>query len=225
MEWVDIWKFCHVLTFVYWVGADLGVFYSARIVANPGYSIDTRAAVLRILSQIDMIPRYMLVLTFPIGATLAAHLEVGPSGKVWLVVVWLLGIVWLIYVNQIHRQEGNSFGRRMAQIDLFLRLIFIASLILVTIWSVYGSGPFQTIWLNIKILLFAATVACGVGIRITFSPFVKAFSSLIRDGSSPEIEATMKRALNHAVPFVIGIWVIAAIIAYIGLSHERLFGS
>jgi len=64
---------------------------------------------------------------------------------------------------------------------------------------------------------------CGVGIRITFKPFVEAFKELGSKGSSFLIEEKMKRSLNHAVPFVIGIWFFAGLSAFIALSHERLF--
>jgi len=35
----------------------------------------------------------------------------------------------------------------------------------------------------------------------------------------------MTKSLNHAVPFVIGIWVFAAITAFLGMNHEILFGT
>ena len=41
---------------------------------------------------------------------------------------------------------------------------------------------------------------------------------------SPEVEAQMKGTLSRTRPFVIGIWVLAGITAFIGLNHERLFG-
>jgi hypothetical protein len=224
MDWQDIWKLVHVLTLVYWVGADLTVFYSARIVANPAYSKQTRATVFHLLGWIDMIPRYMLILTFPVGATLAANLGIGPQGGVWLAVVWVLGIVWLVYVTQIYRKEGTDVSRRMAKIDLYLRFLFFALLVISAVWSLAGDGPFKTTWLAVKVLLFAGTVGCGIGIRVTFMPFVSAFATLMREDSS-SAEATMKRALSHAVPFVLSIWILVAIVAFIGLSHEILFGS
>ena len=78
-------------------------------------------------------------------------------------------------------------------------------------------------WAAIKIILFAGTVFCGLGIRVTFKPFTGAFNTLVNEGSNPEVEATMKRSLNHAVPFVLGIWVLAGIAAFIGLTHEVIF--
>ena len=38
---------------------------------NSKYSFETRIQVLKLLGWVDMIPRYMLLLTFPIGLTLS----------------------------------------------------------------------------------------------------------------------------------------------------------
>ena len=225
MDWQDIFKLLHVLTFVYWVGADLGVFYSARLVVNPKYSPETRAAVLKLLARIDMIPRYMLLLTFPVGATLAANLGYSPIDGIWLYLVWAAAVAWIVMVWQIHHREGNESARTLTRLDLIMRLIFIAALTIPAVTSLAGTGPYQTEWLPIKVLLFAVAVACGVGIRVTFAPFGAAFGKLMSEGSSPVIEGKMTKSLNHAVPFVIGIWVLAAITAFLGLNHEIIFGT
>ena len=225
MDWQDIFKLLHVLTFVYWVGADLGVFYSARLVVNPKYSPETRARVLKLLAAIDMIPRYMLLLTFPVGATLAANLGYSPIDGVWLYLAWAAAIAWIVMVWQTHHREGTDAAKRLTRLDLMLRFIFIAALVIPAITSLAGAGPYQTEWLPIKILLFAGAVVCGIGIRVTFTPFGVAFGKLMTEGSSPAIEGQMTKSLNHAVPFVIGIWVFAAITAFLGMNHEILFGT
>ncbi|MDA0369099.1 MAG: hypothetical protein O3C65_05030 [Proteobacteria bacterium] len=225
MDWQDIFKLLHVLTFVYWVGADLGVFYAARLVVNPKYSPETRATLLKTLAWIDMIPRYMLLLTFPVGATLAANLGISPIDGVWLYLVWIAAAAWIVMAWQIHHREGTDAARRLTKFDLVLRLAFLAALVIPAITSLAGAGPYETQWLPIKILLFAGAVACGVGIRVTFTPFGAAFGKLMTEGSSPAVETQMSRSLAHAVPFVIGIWVFAAITAFLGMNHEMLFGS
>lgn len=62
----------HVLLFAYWLGADIGVFYSARVVRDSSLGIEARRTALRILGWIDQIPRYCLVLMLPVGYGLAA---------------------------------------------------------------------------------------------------------------------------------------------------------
>lgn len=223
MEWQDFFKLLHVLTFVYWVGADLGVFYAARLVVNPQYTPQTRATLLKVLDWIDQIPRYMLLATFPVGATLAARLEISPITGFWLYAVWIAAILWIWLITHLHKNQGKP--KALVQFDLGLRVLLIIALVVTGIMSIAGDGPFLRDWLGWKVLLFGLAVACGFGIRMAFAPFGPAFAQLMKEGSSPPVEAAMKKALDNAVPFVIGIWVFASMAAFLGLSHERLFGS
>ncbi len=223
MEWQDFFKLLHVITFVYWVGADIGVFYAARLVVNPQYTPQTRANILKILDWIDQIPRYMLLATFPVGATLAANLAISPITGFWLYAVWIVAIGWMWVITHLHKHHGKP--KALAQADLAARALLIAALVVTGIMSINGDGPFLRDWLGWKVLLFGCAVACGFGIRIAFRPFGPAFAQLMKEGSSPPVEAAMKKALDNAVPFVIGIWVFASAAAFLGLSHERLFGS
>jgi hypothetical protein len=52
-----LWQYLHILLFVYWLGADLGVFLAARYVARTDLSLDERLRFLDLLLKIDMGPR------------------------------------------------------------------------------------------------------------------------------------------------------------------------
>src|SRR5208283_442262 len=92
----------HILLFVYWLGSDLGVFYSAKFVADPKLSLETRRTIMKIVHFIDLFPRMTLVLTLPAGATLAllGGYAPLPAGWEWpaLAAVWIAGLVWLALV-------------------------------------------------------------------------------------------------------------------------------
>ena len=215
----DLWTFLHVLTFVYWLGADLGVFYSSGFVVNSKYSPETRAVALKILAWLDMAPRYALLLTLPVGLQLARGIELSAIGGGWLLLIWLGAAAWIGLVLVIHRREGTNAGRRLANIDLALRLALIAGLVIAAITSFTSAAPFAANWLALKVLLFALAVSMGVGIRVTFAPFATAFGRLMAEGSSPDVEAQMSRALARAKPFVLALWLIIAAAAFTGISQ------
>jgi hypothetical protein len=215
----DLWSFLHVMTFVYWLGADLGVFYSSRFVVNATYTPETRAVALKVLAWLDMAPRYALLLTLPVGLQLARGIELSAIGGGWLLLAWLGAAAWIGLVITIHRREGTAAGRRLAQIDLGLRLVLIAGLVIAAVLSFTGGSPFAANWLALKALLFALAVTMGVGIRVTFAPFGPAFGRLMSEGTSPEVEAQMSGALARAKPFVLALWAIIAVTAFIGISQ------
>lgn len=61
----------HVLVFVYWLGGDLGAFYSSRFLTRPGVTPEKRLLAAKIVGDVDMAPRSALILTFPTGLALA----------------------------------------------------------------------------------------------------------------------------------------------------------
>jgi uncharacterized membrane protein len=50
-------KLLHILLFVYWLGADIGVFYSARFVREASLGREARQTATRIMGWVDQIPR------------------------------------------------------------------------------------------------------------------------------------------------------------------------
>jgi hypothetical protein len=67
----------HLLLFTYWLGADLGVFYSSRYVLRSDLPPASRAVALKIMAWLDVAPRLCLVLFLPSGVTLMALADYG----------------------------------------------------------------------------------------------------------------------------------------------------
>ena len=51
LDLYQILLFLHLLCFVYWLGGDLGVFYSSGILIKPGLSKESRTFVLKIMKK------------------------------------------------------------------------------------------------------------------------------------------------------------------------------
>src|SRR5690606_33420837 len=66
------WIVLHIVLFVFWLGGDLGVFYSSRYVIDPALDPQARSTALRIMSGLDLAPKVCLVLFLPSGVTLMA---------------------------------------------------------------------------------------------------------------------------------------------------------
>jgi hypothetical protein len=210
----------HILLLVYWLGADLGVFYSAGFLTNPALSVETRRTVMKILHFIDLFPRMALVTMLPVGISLAliggyAAVPAGWNGPV-LAVVWIAGMAWLALVIKIYGRVSPGLTR----IDYFIRFAVIAALLALAIASLMGMGPIVpgATWLAIKLIVFAAIILCGLGIRVAFKPFGQAFGKLVAAGSSPAVEAAMQQAQRRVRPVVLALWVGLVIEAFLGLS-------
>jgi hypothetical protein len=158
--------FLHVLLFVYWLGADLGVFICSTVGRSRKLTDDQRLGLREAGELIDMAPRTCLVLMVPVGLTLAANLGSPLRGAPVLTVIWLASLVWLWLVWQVHLQHNSPLGRRFWQIDFGVRGLVMAGFVGFGAWCLATGGPIASRWLAAKILLFGLIILCGIAVRI-----------------------------------------------------------
>ena len=206
MSAYELLVFVHVLLFVYWLGADIGVFISARSLVNEKLPVPGRAIAAKIFFTIDMAPRTSHVMMLPIGFSLAAALGISPITGIWLVLVWVVGVAWLGLTWYIRVKTGTVSGRTAERFDVWFRAVLVVVLIVTGAVSLITDTPFSQSWLTLKIGLFGIIVASGAGIRLTLKPFGPAFAQLMSDGPSPTVNDTLRSAMRRSYPFVFTIW-------------------
>ena len=212
----------HLLLFVYWLGADIGVFYASNYVANPKLTREARAAVLKVMLWIDQLPRVCLVLILPVGYSLGYSLGMVDAAAGSLTVVWIVCLAWLALVLAIHHWQGTALGETLRKCDMVLRIVVILGLSFDAWRSYFGHGHIQAPWLAAKLQIYALLIFFGLMIRVATQPFVVAFGQVMREGSTPEREAQIARGLARAKPWVIAIWIGLVLAAFIGLQKPAL---
>lgn len=214
-------KLAHILLFVYWLGGDIGVFYSATYVRNRSLSIEARQTALKILAWVDQIPRYCLVLMLPVGYTLALRIGVVRLPTTFLVILWVVGLAWLWMVWAIHHTQGTPLGERLRSIDLGWRFVLVAGL-LFDAWQGFArNGHLLTDWIALKFAIFALLISCGIMIRLRGRPLGPALKQIFATGSTPELEAIVQRTFGRTRPFVLSIWALLVVAAYVGISKPE----
>ena len=215
-------KLAHILLFVYWLGGDIGVFYSAYYVRDRSLSLEARQVALRILGWVDQIPRYCLVLMLPVGYSLARQVGVVRLPDVFFVLLWVIAALWLAMVWAIHRHAGTPLGEKLRSIDLGWRVVLVAGLTWDAWQGFQGRGHLLADWISIKFLLFALLISCGIMIRVRGRPLGAALRELFASGSTPELEARITGTFARTRPFVLGIWALLVIAAWVGLAKPEM---
>jgi hypothetical protein len=211
-------KLLHLLLFVYWLGADIGVFYSARFVRDSSLSIDARRMALRILGWIDQIPRYCLVLMLPVGYSLANSVGAARLQRNDFAGIWLVGLLWLSLVWAIHHWQGSALGQRLRRIDLVWRWILVPGLLWDAWQGFTGSGHILAPWLAAKFVVYALLIFCGIMIRVRGAALAPAIRDLLANGSTPAREAAVTQGFARTRYFVLTIWCLLVVAAYLGIS-------
>ncbi len=211
-------KLAHLLLFAYWLGGDIGVFYSATFLRKRELGIEARQTALRILAWIDMIPRYCLVLMLPVGYMLADQVGAVNLRPGWIAITWLVALSWLSLVVSVHRFQGTLLGERLRKVDLVWRFFLVPGLIWDAVQGFRGTGHLLTPWLSGKVLAYSLCIVCGIGIRVFGRPMVPALRQIFTTGSTPELEDLVVRTQAKTRPMVLTIWALLVTAAFLGIA-------
>lgn len=210
----------HVLVFVYWLGGDLGAFYTSRFLTQPSVSADRRLMAAKIVGDVDMAPRTALILALPTGLLLA-------ESKGWLALGWpivsaivVASLVWLALAWKLHLAHNDS-PAWMKTLDTAVRYALIAILTATGIAAMASLFELP-LFIALKMFALAGCIALGLYIRVVLKPLGPAFMGLTGPDAS-DAEADLAKTLNRARPLVTGIWALLLIAALLGLWTPTSF--
>lgn len=215
--------FLHLVLFVYWLGSDIGVYYSSRFVLRSDLPTPARSVAAKIMHAVDMAPRICLVLFLPSGVSLMAT---SPFGRDhfpgWLVaLVWAAALGWLALVVYDYTRGATPLGRTVQRLDLLIRYGMVAGLLAVGAYLIVAAEPFgvQTNpkWLGGKLIAYGLCILGGVLIRWRLRAFGPAFARLVAEGSSREVEQRIRGSVRSCLPYVYGIWIMVLVAAFLGV--------
>lgn len=209
--------FIHIVLFVYWLGGDLGVYISSKYVANRNLSVDERFRFMALLLACDMGPRSALILFIPVGLEMARIIGVFEvsamiGGLVWLFCLAWLAVNWWIFFNDRHPTAA-----KLRDWDLRLRYLLIPTIAAIAIYSMAAGAPVTVGWLQVKLLVFAVVISCGVYLRSEIPKWVGGFA-LVRQGGAAADKGNdmIEQALDHSRKVALFLWFGVALAAFLG---------
>lgn len=207
----------HLLLFAWWLGGDLGVFYSSGRVVDASQPRAARLMAGRIMLALDLVPRICMSLMLTVSALLTE--SVGIPHPAWQMTgVLLLGPVWLALVLFLHFREGSAAAPAVRRLDLALRWVVIVAVVTSATWSLASDRLAAYPWLAAKLYLFAFLVFCGLMIRRGLPPFIAGCAALAAGRETPESDRAMAASLARMRPWVLAIWAGLAASAVLGVA-------
>jgi hypothetical protein len=212
--------YAHVLLFVFWLGADLGVFILGQHFRKTTYSLPERLTILKLLVITDMGPRTAWCLMVPVSITLIAT---GPYGgwvlPVWAVALsWGVGLVWLWLVWDAHHQGQTPRAHFNRKIELILKFALTLFYFWLGLSSLLSGHPLAEAWLAWKAVLFAGIFACAIMIDVAFKPVGPLLADLSARGSSNATEVPLRRAMDRTRLWVFAVYALLFVTAYLGVT-------
>lgn len=210
--------FVHLLLFVLWLGADVGVFVLGQhFRKRTKYSLDQRLALLKLLVEVDMVPRTAWALMVPVSLSVVA------MGGYWLmpdwllIVAWVVGLAWIWLVWDAHRHDMTPRAVRDRRIEYWLKIALALFYLGLGIISLLNGAPLVGTWLALKALMFGVIFAAAIMIDVAFKPVGSQLERLIEEGSSDATEFPLLITMNRTRIWVWIVYLLLLVTAFLGL--------
>ena len=218
MTGYNLLLFSHLLLFVYWLGADVGVFSLALAIKNSSYTVEQREMLMRLSLTIDMVPRVAMITISPVGLHLAnrSGLVAAPD---WLFgVVWLLAVAWIIGEWLAFRRMGTAEAVRFYIANGILMMIACFGWLGFGIASLVNDAPFLAPWLALKVTLAGTVFLVSTMMAVFYAPVEGLLRELREWGSSETLERKIRTQINRGAFWTLIMFVLLAAIAFLGLA-------
>ena len=210
--------YVHLLLFVLWLGADVGVFVLGQHFRKPDrYTLEQRLALLKLLVIVDMTPRTAWALMVPVS------LSVARMGDWWAVPYSLIAIayvftaVWLALIWDAHNHDQTPRAARNRRVEFWLKLLPTAFYLWLGAASLLSGSPIALPWLAAKALLFGLIFVAAIMIDVAFKPVGPLLGRLIAEGSSDTTERPLLRVMNRTRYWVWCVYAMLVATSWLGV--------
>jgi uncharacterized integral membrane protein len=210
--------YVHLLLFVLWLGADVGVFLLGQhFRLRHDYTLDQRLALLKLLVLVDMTPRTAWALMVPLS------LSVSYMGGWWdlpLAIVaagWVIGGAWLWLVWDAHAHDQTPRAARNRRIEGWIRWLLAAGYIGLGAESLITGHPIAVGWLAWKALLFGLIFVAAIMIDRSFKPVGPQLLALINEGSSDATEVPLRATMDKTRTWVMLTYALLVATSWLGV--------
>jgi hypothetical protein len=223
MMWSDIayraLVWVHLLLFVLWLGADVGVFTAGRhFRMRAAYSLDQRLAILKLLVAVDMVPRTAFALMVPLSLSVARMGGWWEAPVVLIAGAWAFSGLWLWLVWDAHHHDQTPRAARNRRIEGWMRHAAGLGYLGLGLSSVLTRWPIEPAWLAWKALLFGAIFVAAFFIDFLFKPVGPLLMRVVNEGSSDVTELPLRAAMDRARVWVRVTYALLLAISFLGVA-------
>lgn len=218
-EGYELINVLHVAILGYWIGSDMVVNAVTHYFKNAhDLTVAQRLKLWDFLLMVDQHPRMALILSVPLGFTLASNLSLTPIQGWGLAGVWLFSIAWFCFIWILRLKSGSESYRILRLIDLSVWWILAGVLFVTGVAAIFGADTFDARWLGAKVACFALVIFCGLAIRRYIGHIYLVLPDFRKNGSTPQFEQAVKQALERATYVLWGLWALLLTIGYLGAA-------
>ena len=214
-------KWLHILAMVYWLGGEWGVFNTSTHVINRELSMEERRRHMQTAYHIDILARIGIITLLPLGLHMGTFWGVQPYDGWYLVAMWVFVAGWLALCISAYVHRETDLGIRLTIYDEKIRYVIIPLLIVGSLASIAGYGPFNAgpgqYWFSIKMLLYSGALMIGLKLRFVMREWTEMFPHS-RRGRQRGRRNQAGKSLAFAKRLAYFYWVLIATVGFFGAT-------
>jgi hypothetical protein len=218
---IDVLRWVHILSMVYWLGGEWGVFQSSYNVVNRHLSLEERRRHMETAYRIDILARTGIILLLPLGLHMGNIYGIQPLGGDWLILMWIAFAAWLSLTWSAFIFRETDRAIQLSKIDELIRYFVIPAIILIASSSILGYGPLNvgpgTYWYPTKMILYAFMLMIGLALRFIMRAWTVRFRILAL-GPNPAEEAALEREIKMGRFLAYIYWIGISGICFLGAT-------
>ena len=214
----DALRWVHILSMVYWLGGEWGVFQTAYNVTNVKLALDERRRHMETAYRIDILARTGIIMLLPLGIHMGYNLGAQPLGGNFLVAVWIATALWLALCWGAFIYRDTDRGLAMTVWDERIRFVLIPVLLGVGVVSLVEGAPLTAKWYAAKVTIYALMLIIGLGLRFIMRHWVTIFREIAVKGPLPELQRQLESEITLARGMAYVYWVGIAAVAFLGAT-------
>jgi hypothetical protein len=219
---LDVLRWVHILSMVYWLGGEWGVFQTSYNVTNSALSLEERRRHMETAYRIDILARTGIVLLLPLGLHMGHIYGFVPLlDGAGLVIMWIIFAVWLGMTWTAFLKRETDIGIKVTMLEEKLRYPLIIAIALVSLLAYYGSGPIKvgegSFWYPTKMILYAWALCIGLFLRLIMRRWTSRFR-IIAMGPNPAEEAALAREIGWARFAAYIYWITISGVCFLGAT-------
>lgn len=205
---------------VYWLGGEWGVFQTSYYVIDQKLSLEERRRHMNTAYKIDILARTGILLLFPLGFHMGYYWGIQPFGGISIVLNWVFFGAWLALCWASFFKRETDTGLMLTKIDERIRFVFIPLILVASISSLLGFGPFEAgtmqKWFSAKVMIFALLLVIGLKLRFIMREWTVLFRVLAEQPGNKEAETTLEHSLKIGQRLAYIYWIGIATVGFLG---------
>ena len=211
-------RWAHVLVMGYWLGSELVInaltHYIARTTTLAGTE---RMRLWDFLLDVDQHVRNAMIMSVPLGFTLASMLGLLTLSTASMWVVWIASAAWFGFMWLVHWQRKSPNASVWAVWDWRFRYLLMAGFALLGFYSLLMGRPIAAPWLAVKVLLLPAAIGCGIAVRYYIrEAYRSALPAIASDRATDSDNAEFRGLMVKATWVLVVLWCILFTIGGLG---------